>query len=151
MTLVREPWPWAPLLTQLTAQVTPDETENEFLWRVSELRMKGHPELSWTDGVELSRARCGREGQGKHGRREQKEEAREVAPEVPGDLVPNDRFCRSETIKLKRAICQQLGTGSARTDRIVPRKAWKFCPGRKVGHKHKGTASMVESQQRKSK
>lgn len=67
-----------------------------------------------------------------------KGEAREVAPEVPGDLVPNDRSCRPETIKSKQAICQQLGTGNARTDRIVPRKAWKFCPGREVGHKHKG-------------
>lgn len=66
----------------------------------------------------------------KHSRREQTEEAREVAREVPGDMVPNDRSCRSETIKSKQAICQQLGTGSARTDRVVPRKAWKFCPGR---------------------
>jgi hypothetical protein len=87
-----------------------------------------------------------RKDQGKCGRREQKEEAREVAPEVPGDLVPNDRSCRPETIKSKQAICQQLGTGSARTDRIVPRKAWKFCPGRKGGHKHKRTAGMVESE-----
>lgn len=88
-----------------------------------------------------------------HGRREQKEEAREVAPEVPGDLVPNDRSCRPETIKSKQAICQQLGTGSARTDRIVPRKAWKFCPGREGGRAqtHTGTSGMVESEQGKAK
>lgn len=64
-----------------------------------------------------------------------------MAPEVSGDMVPNDRSCRPETIKSKQAICQQLGTGSARTDRVVPRKAWKFCPG--SGHKHERTAGMV--------
>lgn len=91
----------------------------------------------------------GRKDQRKQGGKEQEEEAREVAPEVPGDLVPN--VCRPETIKSKQAICQQLGTGSPRTDRIVPRKAWKFYPGREGGHKHKGTAGMVEAEQGKSK
>lgn len=74
-----------------------------------------------------------------------------MAPETPGDFVPNDRSSGPETIKLKQAICQQLGTGSARMDRIVPRKAWKFCPGRGGGHKLEGTAGMAESEQRKSK
>lgn len=84
-----------------------------------------------------------RKDQGKHSRREPTEEARGAAPEVPGVLVPNDRSCRPETIKSKQAICQRLGTGSARTDRTVPRKAWKFCPGREGGHKHKRTAGMA--------
>lgn len=70
-------------------------------------------------------------------RREPEEEAGEAVPEISRDLVPNDRSSGPKTIKPKQAICQQLGTGNARTDRVVMRKAWKFCSGAEGGHEYK--------------
>lgn len=71
-------------------------------------------------------------------RREQEEEAGEVVPEISRDFVLNDRSSGSKTIKPKQAICQQLGTGRARMDRVVTREAWKFCSGTEGRHEHKG-------------
>lgn len=76
--------------------------------------------------------------------REQKKEAEAVALRF---FCPNDGSSRPKKIKLKQVICQQLGTGSTRTDRVFQEKPgssiWEW-EGR---HKHKGTAGMVESKQ----
>lgn len=59
-----------------------------------------------------------------------KEGGRSSGPEIPGDFCPDDGSSGPKKIKSKQVLCQQLGTGSTRTDRVVPRKAWKFYPGR---------------------